>query len=172
MPDICQTTTAPDATGHDDIVGVCAELRARLTSRITIGALDYWLAAVSDGRLPGRQHLDPAGMIPFLPHVLLMDVAPDGSDFRYRLVGTRVRYHLFNDPTGLWLGQIPHQKAPSIIHSAMTKCARSRLPMIGAVPYVGPHKDYKQVEDIQMPLARDGRNVDMLFIVVDYIRRG
>ena len=153
----------------EDIQRTCRTLRNRLTSPVTRAALDYWLALVRGDHIPGRQHLDPAAMVPFLPHVMLMDVDREALDFRYRLVGTRVRYHLFRDPTGLWLSEIPHQKAPSIIHSAMSETARRGVPIIGEVPYVGPHREYKKVEDIQMPLARDGRTVDMLLIVVDYI---
>ncbi|MEC9346114.1 MAG: PAS domain-containing protein [Pseudomonadota bacterium] len=169
MPE-AEPNVVPIDTGRaEDIQRACIDLRNRLTSPVTTAALDHWLALVRNGRLPGRQHLDPAGMVPFLPHVLLMDVDRQAMDFRYRLVGKRVRYHLFRDPTGLWLSEIPHQKAPSVIHSAMSEAVRRRVPIIGEAPYVGPQREYKKVEDIQVPLARDGRNVDMLFIVVDYI---
>ena len=38
-------------------------------------------------------------------------------------------------------------------------------------PYVGPHEDYRRVEDIILPLASDGTTVDSLLVFISYFCR-
>src|SRR3546814_5225682 len=58
--------------------------------------LAYWQAAAPEpDLLPGRQHIDPAGMPTLLPHVWLMEILPPLPDttvprLRFRLVGSHV----------------------------------------------------------------------------------
>src|ERR1700760_1771725 len=53
----------------------------------------YWASLRDGALLPGRRHLDPAGIKRLLPTVSLIDVLPDapergGLEFRMRLAGT------------------------------------------------------------------------------------
>ena len=73
--------------------------------------------------------------------------------------------------TGMNLSEVPHQRAPSIIGSNFESVVRHREPILTNVPYVGPHRDFLRVQDLIMPLSSDGTNVDILFIVVDFVRR-
>lgn len=127
--------------------------------------------------MPERADLEPAEMLPFLPHVLLFDVLrregdgdPEPRDFRYRLVGTAVEHHMGQRYTGRVLSEQPHQREGSRIWSTFMAVARDGMPRHNHVPYVGPHADFLGIEDVLMPLGRDG-SVSMLFAVVDFIQR-
>jgi hypothetical protein len=53
---------------------------------------EYWLGKAPPGGLPGRQHIDPLEMKPFLPYIRLLDIVREDGRlrFRYRLIGTHV----------------------------------------------------------------------------------
>jgi len=125
--------------------------------------------------MPERADLEPAEMLPFLSHVLLFDVLrgdgdPEPRDFRYRLVGTAVEHHMSQRYTGRLLSELPSQREGNRIWSTFMAVAREGRPRHNHVPYVGPHADFLTIEDVLMPLGREGE-VSMLFAVVDFIQR-
>jgi hypothetical protein len=131
----------------------------------------YWEAKRAGRRMPARADIDPAEMVPFLSHVVLVDVLTDPPDFRYRLMGTTVDLHMLRPYTGIRISDIPHQRPPSRMWDNFTSVVVNREPIVTNVPYVGPHKEFLQVQDIIMPLSADGTNVNMLFAIVDFVSR-
>jgi len=110
-------------------------------------------------------------MTDFLANVILVDVLRDPLDFRYRLVGTAVEHHMSRRFTGVRMSEIPQQRSPSKIWSSCEHVARAWEPLVGVVPYVGPNRDFVESEDVIMPLSADQETVDMLFVVVDFLRK-
>ncbi len=121
--------------------------------------------------MPSRADLDPLDIRDLLPNVVLLDVANDPLDFRYRLIGTKIVSQLNNDHTGKWMSEIPHQKPPSTIWSSCETVSKQKIPMTTEIPYTGRNKDFAVSEDILMPLSADGVTVNMLFVVIDFFRR-
>lgn len=142
------------------------------TSALVATAAAYWTRKRRGHLLPARGDLDPGEMVAFLPHVILLDVLRDPLDFRYRLVGTTVEDHMLRPYTGLRVRELDHQRPPSRVWTKFETTITARRPVATRLPYVGPHREFVRVEDIVMPLAADGIAVDMLFIVIDFIRTG
>ncbi len=94
----------------------------------------------------------------------------DPLDFRYRLIGTVIDAHMNEPMTGRWMSSILHQRAPSRIWSACKRVVEERIVHSSDAPHVGPIKDFVVSEDILMPLSDDGETVDIIFVVVDYLR--
>ncbi len=142
-----------------------------LRSKINRQALDYWIRIRGERAMPSRADLDPIDIRRILPNVVLIDVASEPLDFRYRLIGTKIVSQLNNDHTGKWMSEIPHQKPPSKIWSSCETVVNEKIPMTTEVPYTGRNKDFAVSEDIVMPLSGDGVTVNMLFVVVDFFSR-
>jgi hypothetical protein len=140
----------------------------RATQRLQT-AYSYWRSKASAGRLPGRADIDPGEMVPFLAHIVLLDVLRGPLDFRYRLMGTAVEAHMLRRYTGELMSTVEHQRAPSRIWSDFELVATRARPILTDVPYVGPHSDYLRVQHVILPLAADGAQVDMVLSVVDFI---
>ena len=121
--------------------------------------------------MPSRRDLDPIEMPGLLPHVILLDVMRDPLDFRYRLIGTTVEYHLHRSLVGLKMSEIAHQSRGSIIWNTLESIVAERWPVTSSIPYVGPHREYKTAEDLIMPLSDDGDSVGMMFVTVAYSKR-
>ncbi|MBL8805640.1 MAG: PAS domain-containing protein [Rhodospirillales bacterium] len=143
----------------------------RATQRLQ-AAYAYWRTKSATGRLPGRTDIDPGEMVAFLAHVVLLDVLRDPLDFRYRLMGTAVEAHMLRQYTGELMSTIEHQRAPSRIWSDFELVVVRCRPILTDVPYVGPHREFLRVQHVIMPLAADGKQVDMVLSVVDFIPKG
>ncbi|WP_299374115.1 PAS domain-containing protein [uncultured Kiloniella sp.] len=132
---------------------------------------DYWLSKAPPSMLPARHDIDPAEMAEFLPHLILLDVQANPLDFRYRLIGTHISAYLKEDLTSRWMSTLDHQKPPSRIWDNCKKAVETRGPVFPYTPYIGPKQDIVEMEDLILPLARDGINVDMLLVGVTYTHK-
>jgi hypothetical protein len=63
--------------------------------------LDYWLAKRGPRRCPDKTDIDPTEIGPLLPHIILLDAAPPGGEFRYRLAGECVTQMVGREVRGL-----------------------------------------------------------------------
>lgn len=125
----------------------------------------YWRSKLKpDGRLPGRVDIDPLEMRAFLPHVFLIDVL-DAETYRVRLLGS-VLSELYG---GSFAGRaledaVTDKEALESFRKLYRHVCRSRAPVFntGHVFWVRD-RTWLDFEGAQLPLAADGRNVDMIF---------
>lgn len=149
-----------------------SSLRAQVSDEVRGHVLElghaYWKSKLHDGRLPARRDIDPLDVPLLLPQIILLDVSREPWDFRFRLIGTNVVYHLSEDWTGKWFSEIAHMSAPSRIFNNCVDVAANGHALRSQTPYVGPHANYISAEDIILPLADDGVNVDKLLVFVEH----
>jgi hypothetical protein len=126
--------------------------------------LDYWLSIKPVGGLPGRQHFDPLDIPDLMPRVWMLDVLREPLRYRYRLAGTKevgtlereatgrmfdeVHSHLRNDPEAIGRFNVTVQSGVATYRK-------------GAV-LILHHRDHWSVENCIVPLARDGKTIDIL----------
>jgi hypothetical protein len=122
----------------------------------------YWLRARGARTMPERGDIDPLDIAPnILPHLVLLDVLPDGGNFRYRLAGTGVVERAGMELRGLLATECPADNPDSILRE-MTLVAEDGLPRYSALGCNGGAEDFKAVERMLTPLGRDGAGVEML----------
>lgn len=140
------------------------ELRSNLNKQ----ALALWNAKREGAAMPRR--IDLLEMTPFIESVVLIDVLSDPLDFYYRFVGSRIDEFLSQPLTGRTMRAMPHQQPPSRIWSATCKVVETRAPVSGDVPYVGPKRDFTAMEDLVMPIAKDGETVSQVLVTADFFQ--
>ena len=128
----------------------------------------YWRSIHPPVGLPGRQHLD-ALEVPkdLLPRIWLLDIQAEPLRLRYRLVGTEIVRTIGREVTGQWLDEAhPHLKGD------LDYLARYRRVMATRAPswrrgraMLWTHQDYREIENILLPFARDGVGVDMIMVL-------
>lgn len=131
----------------------------------------HWLGLhPAPGLLPGRQHLDPTALpTALLPFLWLVDIQRAPLRFRYRLLGTEHVRVLGRDHTGHWIDEAHPEFLGSAAYGQFVAAAER-----GEVGYRSGHtgiilpKDYRSMERLILPLARDGRTVDMLLAISVY----
>lgn len=148
-----------------------AETETKLSS-LPREAYRYWLSiAPDDGRLPGRQHINPIEIPQVLPNLLLIDVERDPRCYRFRLVGTAVVEAMHAEFTGLTLEDMLDGATLQEVRGGLDRIVETQEPdwRIGS-PVVNPDKRWKLTERLCLPLAGDGETVDMLLCVNAYHR--
>lgn len=134
-------------------------------------AFDYWRSVrPAPHLLPGRQHIDPLQMPRILPYAWLMEVHPPlpGMDiprFRFRLVGSHVDLGFGGPKTGCWLHEIePEFNTDRAMQAHFVACARHGTPSHRrGQPRFHFNAEAAELERLMLPLAGDGRHVDMIF---------
>lgn len=127
----------------------------------------YWESLRVDGRLPGRRAIDPAAIRDLLPGVWMLDVHRDPFRLKYRLVGTRVVEAIGQEPTGRWVEEIhPHATTLEIFMERYRRVVDTGIPSRRrGTARLWSHDDYREIENIVLPLATDGINIDTLLIL-------
>ncbi len=126
---------------------------------------DYWRGRAPDGLLPGRQHIDPLIDIPALvPRLALYDVVefPEGPRFRVRVAGEVLIEVMGLAPAGRFVDEFIVPERRATLNDAFTRVARERIVHYWEKPMWTAGRQYIRMQRMALPLARDGRNVDMI----------
>lgn len=140
-----------------------------MRSPIVRAAYEYWRSKCRDGHLPSRNDIDPTEVPRILPHVSLVERECGTGRMRYRLLGSALVDSLGLDATGQYLDEV----FPEFDTSA-SKAYREQVFDMGKPshrigrPSVRFAKDFVGVERLYLPLADDGRRVDMVMGVIVY----
>lgn len=129
--------------------------------------LGYWRRKCKPGRLPGRKDIDPVDIRrDVLPDVYLMDVVPASPRrrFRYRLVGTRMVELGGGDPTGRFVDEFIDPARVAEMHEWEDRVVDEPAAWVYSAPIAFKHIDWKWAWRLSLPLAGDGKTVDMLLL--------
>jgi hypothetical protein len=101
----------------------------------------------------------------------MMDVHRDPLRFRYRLLGTEQVTAMGRDFTGRWLDEAHEQFLSSVSHAQyVTSVESGGIGYLKGSPPYHVTRDFVQVERILVPLARNGRDVDILLALTIYLQ--
>ena len=125
----------------------------------------YWDEKRGARLMPSRSDIRPADLKEHLGWVLMIEVLPDLSDFRYRLMGTLVTQYFLTDATGKTVSEAFAERGPTAIRAVqalLRKTAREKTPMrsYGDAGWIAP--GYEQFDAIYLPLSDDGEHVNMI----------
>jgi len=134
---------------------------------------DYWrLLAPGEGLLPGRQHFDPLHIPALLPWVWMIDVYRAPLRFKFRLVGTEHTRLSGRDVTGRWMDEV-HRDATKVetYPQLVAAAERAEIGYRRGPPLFPEQGEFSEMERLLLPMARNGRDVDMLLAITIYHRR-
>ena len=121
----------------------------------------YWASLRAEGRLPGRADIDPNPLKRHLPTVSLIDVRSDPLSFRVRLAGTALYGLHGRETTGLTVDEVYGPGEGPYWRSELEKVAEGGRPGFG-VRSLARETGALSVLWLRLPLASDGRRVDMI----------
>ena len=140
----------------------------------------YWDEKRSGRSMPRRSDIRPAEMKEHLGWIVLLDALPDGSDFRYRTIGTRVTQYVLADGTGKTIAEAiapyGHEAATTMLEFHR-KAADGRVPIRahGDADWLG--RSFFELDALFLPLSDDGVRANMIlsaltFSVSDGVKPG
>lgn len=162
---------APSTDGSDTDYGIWTDYRIAEDRSGWHPAVrtfyEYWLAVAPQGQLPGRQHIAPEDIVPLLPLVWLGDVHREPLRIRLRLVGTGVVWSYGREPTGQWLDEVQplYFREPTVFDRFRFMVGTGRPTWRRGATRWDRDASHQRVENCLVPLARDGRTVDMIFAI-------
>jgi hypothetical protein len=122
----------------------------------------YWASRRSGKGLPSRRDIEPDGFKRHLPTVSLIDVRRRPLQFRMRLAGTGLYGVYGREITGLDLEQIYSTEQAEYWRAQLTGVVDGRRPAVGSCSLAWRGASRLTVLWLRLPLASDGRNVDMI----------
>jgi hypothetical protein len=133
---------------------------------------EYWKSIHHPRGLPGRQEFDPSAVPDLLPNLWILDVQPEPFRLRCRLVGTNIVSSAPGGLTGKWVDDVrPHirdipgyfDRPRAVVETKRPSWRRgpSRFELDAA---------FASLENLLLPLARDGQQVDMILAATIYYR--
>jgi hypothetical protein len=125
---------------------------------------DYWMLIKPATGLPGRQHFDPLDIPNIMPRVWMLDILREPLRYRYRLAGTKEVETLQREVTGQMFDDVhPHLRGDGEAFGRFDAIARRGVATYRYGRIVAlHHKKHLNVENCMVPLARDGKTVDMI----------
>ena len=135
---------------------------------------EHWLSIhPGGGQLPARSGFDPMAVPLLLPNIMLLDVVGRPPRFRYRVIGTRIVDALGGDLTGQWLDEAHARGGRKPVFPAYEKVVAEAAPQWRrGPPHFASYIDKcTGMERVFLPLASNGRDVDMILIVAVFFDR-
>jgi hypothetical protein len=122
----------------------------------------YWASRREGGRLPGRAAIHPQHFKRHLPTISLIDVFDDPRDYRLRLAGTGLYGVYGREITGQSLEDVYAGPAAAYWRAELDKIVDSRRPGVGVHNLAWRGTSHLSILWLRMPLASNGRDVDMI----------
>ena len=150
--------------------GVFSEINpAHISNPVLAFLRDYWDQKRGSRPMPSRADINPAEMKLHLGWVVLVDVLPDFSDFRYRTVGTNVTRYVLADATGKTVREMFARYGEAALNGNLAtyrKCARDRVIVRAYGPADWMEHDFLDFDALYLPLSDDGEAVNMILSAV------
>jgi hypothetical protein len=144
----------------------------------------YWQSLhPATGGLPGYQHFSVSDVTALLPWLWLFEVHRPALRFRYRRLGSghAFRYRFLGrahadamgrENAGLWVDEVrPNLRTEPAYDQFVAAVERRTVGYYKGRPTYPVGDGYVGIERLVLPLARDGRTVDMLLGITVYARQ-
>jgi len=129
-----------------------------------------WRDGAGVWRLPARTDIDPLDMPrDLLPGIVLLELEQHGSRrrFRLRLFGSDVEAMTGNNETGRYYFEVTQQPGMyETIDAMLGRLIAERRPVYLAAPSGATDRGFLLFGRLALPLASDGRRVDMVLALV------
>src|ERR1700722_2010833 len=131
----------------------------------------YWEQKRAGRPMPSRADIRPADMKEHLGWIVLLDALSDGSDFRYRMIGTRVTQYLLADATGKTVAEAIAPYGPEAATAMLEfhrKAANGKMPLRahGDADWLG--RTFFEFDALFLPLSDDGLHVNMILSALTF----
>lgn len=146
-------------------------IRAEITSKLLLRAIDYWVSIRCDSALPRRADFDPMANPKLLPTTFIVTAEADG-EFRYQLAGSLIEEKY---DVGSVKDKTPEELMGDAAQNVLGPYRRVRDEGImfyreGSLEWVNDTQRYSHYCVLLMPLSDDGYTVNMILGVQDFIR--
>jgi hypothetical protein len=131
---------------------------------------DYWNSRRKGDLYPSRADIDPVEFAFALGNVTLVDVLYDPLRFRFRLMGTLMAQRTGQDLTGRMVDEVENPGYRDVLLQAYRTTIETGRPNTIIHEQTIQGKVY-EFEVLRLPLAEDGRKINMLLLCPMYFEQ-
>lgn len=124
--------------------------------------LQDWQARCADRLLPARGHFQPEDLGYILGNLILWDIQPEPLTATYRLYGSNFAVNRSGEMTGKTMDQLPDPVMRKLSLHGLRRVMAERQPLLTRGRYRLQGGITVAMETLTLPLASDGRNIDMI----------
>ncbi|MFW2541061.1 hypothetical protein ACN2XU_00365 [Primorskyibacter sp. 2E107] len=132
-----------------------------------------WLSLSGPDSLPALSDIDIRMLSEETHSIVLSEIirSPDDAveDFEVIFVGATLRRVSRESFAGALLSTLPGKGPGSEIWALYSRMASQRAPLLAALPYLGPSKDYQSTREILMPVCGTGRPDVPQYVLTDVV---
>ena len=137
----------------------------------------YWLAKRGSRTMPARADINPVELREHLGWIMMIEVMDNCSDFRYRLIGTKVTRYFLTNSTGCTVSEAygPFgETAVKGVKAVYRKSARDKIVVRaeGKANWITDWKeetrDFPHFDSLYLPLSDDGETCNILMAVFTF----
>lgn len=122
----------------------------------------YWQEVRGSRRAPTRAEIDPSRIVGILPNIAIFDVEDSPRRYRIRLMGTSNVSWYGADPTGCYLDELDIGDGGAALFNLLDQVVEAGVPGHMTGQYSKQDGRTLRYERLFLPLANDGRRIDML----------
>jgi len=130
----------------------------------------YWLSKCHGSSIPRWSDFNPADIKPLLPNIVVTHVMNDPRDYLEKITGENVISRSSMNSAGKYWSKIPGRGPESKIWTIFSDIVERKQPILNRIPYVGPHREFIDIETVCCPISENGETVDRIVAFIGYIR--
>lgn len=130
--------------------------------------LGVWRTLCDGRKFPARGNFTPEALSRHLGWIILLDVEPEPTRFRFRLIGTAITDILGRDSTGCYLDELYDGPIRDRALSPYVQVVTHRRPIRSTGWMVHASKGHIRYEAIYLPFSDDGKTINLIMERVKY----
>ena len=172
------TRTAPSQPAHEPAIvdptdGGVGEHEQRMTSgtderRMHVRAYNHWVSLLRDRPYPAIGDLDPASIVDFGPHSVLLDFSGGVDNPAIQYLGRALRDECGVDQTITRINQVPARSLLSRLTDHYLQIIANQAPIGFEAEFVGTRGQHTMYRGILMPFSSDSQTIDFIYGVINW----
>jgi hypothetical protein len=136
--------------------------------RMHVRAYNYWVSLLDGRDYPSVEDLDPAKLVEFAPHSLLLDFTGDRANPSTPYIGEAIRTECGIDDEVATIADVPSRSLLSRLTDHYLQIIANRAPVGFEAEFVNQRGDTLCYRGILMPFSSDGETIDFIYGVINW----
>lgn len=129
---------------------------------------EHWKTLRGERSMPQRSDFDPINVPRLLSTICLVEVINGGSDYYYRVAGSRLEDMTGQKMQNRLFSEITHVEARASMTATCEACVQSAAPVVIKNQLREPGRDHLSITAIILPLSEDGETVNMILTLTEF----